>query len=406
MLSCFISHLPLRNSTPVPRITSHNLENLRSNFFDVLARIKVPKSKAFHDLRASCPESHLSARNARVLCPNDQIEKDTEFYQKVQAFRNERITKIQTSEAGVKLYIPGRIIHLADTKGDGAKYVPYWASRYEFNQVIMSGRMLADHRMPSIVNILRTLDLDDIHEVNTWHIDEKIDETEDEEVRLIVPCSNPQGKLPLVLVAVTLAAIIMAILANQGCKYVVRSTVIDPPDGEPYPGIGLNAGLWSYNLKQCSGEGGCNTTEPYGAHENYTDSEYCQVYSDFFVPDIYWKSARAFSTFSQVLGFAGLILLSTATCTKLKTRTWVFTCSVFLLATLFQGLQFLFFKSDLCTEWEHPTDEGYTAVSDCSLATDGKLGVACTVLWFVVAVGCAQMARIAYWPKSEHTSQT
>eukprot|EP00571_Detonula_confervacea_P014761 CAMPEP_0172298774 /NCGR_PEP_ID=MMETSP1058-20130122/1274_1 /TAXON_ID=83371 /ORGANISM="Detonula confervacea, Strain CCMP 353" /LENGTH=80 /DNA_ID=CAMNT_0013008063 /DNA_START=306 /DNA_END=545 /DNA_ORIENTATION=- len=79
--------------------------------------------------------------------------------------------------------------------GDETKYVPYWASRYEFNQVILSGRMLADHAIPPLVDILRTLNLDDMHEVNTWHTDDKDVGDDDAEVRLIVPFSNPQGKI-------------------------------------------------------------------------------------------------------------------------------------------------------------------------------------------------------------------
>ena len=341
------------------------------------------------DVRASCPESHLAARNAKVLCPNGLVERDTEFYQKVQEFRNERDVKNQLSAVGVKLYIPGRIIHLVDTKGDEAKYVPYWASRYEFNQVILSSRMIADHAMPPLVDILRTLNLDDIHEVNAW-IDDKTEETEDEEVRLVIPCSNPQGRFPLILLAMSIVTCILVVLTNQGCKYMARSSVISPPDGgeSSYPGRGLNVGLWNYNLKQCIDEDGFNTTDA------CVDSDYCQPYPGMFVPDIYWKSARVFGTLSVLLGFVGILLVSMATCTKLKKRTWMLNCSVFLLAALFEGLQFIFVQSDICTTWMNP-ENGNLVTSECSLSTAGKLGVACTVLHFITAVGCARMARMA-----------
>lgn len=345
-------------------------------------------------MRAPCPESHLASRNARVLCPKGEIDRDTEFYKKVQDFRNERAKKNLTGDVSVKLYIPGRIIHLVDTKGDETKYVPYWASRYEFNQVILSGRMLADHSMPPLVDILRTLNLDDIHEVNTWHIDEKAEEEEYAEVRLVAPFSNPQGKLPLTLVVLAIIATILGMLSNQGCNYVTRSTIVQPVDGgSPYPGIGLNTGLWSYNLKQCVEGESCNTTDPYGADVNLEDSSYCQLYSQMFTPDTHWRSARVFASLALLLGILGIGLISIATCTKLRKRTWIYTCTLFLVVTLFQGLTFLYLKSDMCTEWTHP-DTKYVAFSECTISEDGRCGIASTVLWFITAVGCAHMARV------------
>ncbi|KAL9190050.1 hypothetical protein ACHAXT_007261 [Thalassiosira profunda] len=381
----------VRHEDVVPRVTQPNLESLRDEYFDVLARIKVSKGRAFHDVRAPCPESHLASRNDRVLCPKKQIEPDTEFYEKVRRFRNERAAKNQTSDVSVKLYIPGNIIHLVDTTGDETKYVPYWASRYEFNSVILSGRMLADHAIPPLVTILRTLNLDDVHEVHTWHSDEKAVDEEDPEVRQCVPFSNPQGRLPIVLVLIAVVASILAALSNQGCKYVSRDTIITPADGgSSYPGIGLKVGLWSYNIQECVGED-CSTPEVYGENADFVDSEFCQPYSDLFDPDTAWKSSRVFGTLSVILGFIGLGLTAIGTCTKLKRRTWMVICSMFLVATLFQGLQLIFLRSDLCTEWMHP-NTGETVVTDCSLAKDAKMGVAATVLWFLIAVGCGRMA--------------
>jgi len=385
----------VRHEDVVPRVTQPNLECLRDEFFDVVARIKVPKTRAFHDVRAPCADSHLASRNARVLCPKGEIERDTDFYQKVQKFRNERAIKNQTGEVSVKLYIPGRIIHLVDTKGDETKYVPYWASRYEFNQVILSGRMLADHSIPPLVNILRSLNLDDVHEVRTWHADDKDLNDDDEEVHLIVPFSNPQGRVPLVLMIFIIIAFILAMLSNQDCKYVSRSTIIQPPNGgPPYTGKGLNAGLWSYNLKQCA-EGESCVVNGTNADGNFVDTGYCHPYGPTFSStNIYWKSARTFGSLTVFLGFIGIGLVSTATCTKLKKRTWMVICTLFLLVTLFQGLQFLFLKSDLCTEWTHP-DTKDMARAECSISTGAKLGVTATVLWFVTAVGCSYMTRLA-----------
>jgi len=415
-LVCSLSQHPVTDaSPPVPRVTQHNLEKLRDEFFDVVARIKVPKYQAFHvryfvslfdafsnypltvqlslqDVRTPCPESHLAARNARILCPKRQIDRDTEFHKRVQAFRSERAAKNLTGEVSVKLYIPGRIIHLVDTKGDETKYVPYWDSRYEFNQVILSKRMLADHDILSLPDLLRNINLDECHEVNTWAVHDE--EVEERELSFIVPCSNPQGKMPIILLIFIVVGCILATFSNRGCKFVSRSSTMHPPDGKiPYPLPSLNTGLWYYNLMQCIDEEDCDDTPPFDA-SNYVDSDYCYPYAQIYRPNSYWVAARAFGSITLLTGLVGIVPISTATCVQLKKRTWYLLCSWFLLVTVFQGLQFLIMKGDLCTEWTVP-GTAETIKSDCTLARDGYIGIAATVIWFITAVGCSSMARTA-----------
>lgn len=345
-------------------------------------------------MRAPCPKTHLASRNAKILCPKGQIDRDTTFHKAVQEFRNERARKNKIGEISVKLYIPGQIIHLVDTTGDETKYVAYWASRYDFNQVIISKRMLPDHDIPSLVGILRNLKLDDVHDVQTWQEDDGEADDEEVEIRLIIPFSNPQGKTPLVLTLIGIAAFILAILSNQGCNYVSRSTIIQPSDGgSPYVGDGLNVGLWSYNLKQCIPGEICNASET-GIVGKYEDSPYCQPMPSHYYSGTYWKMARAFGSLSVILGFVGITLVSVATWTKLKSRTWLFICTLFLVVTLSQGLQFLFLKSDLCSVWFYK-ETNDVITSQCTLSSDGVKGVAATVLWFIIAAGCSHMSQRA-----------
>lgn len=58
----------------------------------------TPQYKAFHDVRAPCPESHLKERNEKMLCPKKEIDRDTEFFAIVQAFRDERALKASLSD--------------------------------------------------------------------------------------------------------------------------------------------------------------------------------------------------------------------------------------------------------------------------------------------------------------------
>ena len=233
----------VRGDDVVPRLTQPNLESLRDEFFDVTAQIKVQKIKAFFDVRAPCPNSHLVSRNARILCRKAQIDRDTSFSEKLRVFRNERVEKNRES---TKLYIAGKIIHLVDTTGDETKYVPYWASPYEFNQVVLSSKMLSDHSVPPLVQILKNLKLDETHEViaqqNVAVNDDE--EEEEEEVRVFVCFSNPHGKIAFLVLVFCIAAWIANIWSSQGCKFVQRTTIITNSNGTISPGHDMSAGMW------------------------------------------------------------------------------------------------------------------------------------------------------------------
>jgi hypothetical protein len=321
------------------------------------------------DVRTPCPESHLAARNARILCPKNQIDRTTEFHKRVQAFRSERALKNQTGEVSVKLYIPGRIIHLVDTKGDEKKYVPYWGSRYEFNQVILSKRMLADHDILSLPDLLGNINLDECHEVNAWVINDHDADEEDIQLSFIVPCSNPQGKLPILLSVFIVMASILASLSNRGCEFA----------NIYFMDFSLNVGVWSYNLLQCADGELCD--DPAFYNVTYVASDYCMPYSHDIPPDSYWVTAQVFGSSTVLLGLVGLIPISSAICVGLKRRTWLLLCAWFLMVTLFQSLQFLFLKSDLFNDFQS------------RIISHGFMGIGATVIWFMTAVGCSHMAR-------------
>ena len=325
---------------------------------------------SLQDVRANCPDSHLAARNAKILCPEDLIDRDTEFYKRVQEFRSERAAKNQSGEVPIKLYIPGRIIHLVDTKGDETKYVPYWDSRYEFNQVILSKRMLSDHDILSLPLLLATIKLNECHDVNTWVVNDDDSGEYDKEMSFIVPCSNPQGKLPIILTALIVVACILAALSNRGCKFANIS----------FQDFSLNVGLWSYNVLQCLDEDYCNAEAVYNV--TLVDSEYCMPYSHDIPPNSYWVAAQIFGSSTVLLGLVGIVPISSASCVKLRKRTWIFLCCWFLLVTLFQGLQFLFLKSDF-----------FVIDFQCEIMNDGILGVVAMLIWFITAIGCSRMAR-------------
>lgn len=204
--------------------------------------------------------------------------------------------------------------------------------------------MLEDHSIPPLVDILRGLNLDAVHEVHTWHTEDKGQGEEEAEISLFKPFSNPQGKIPLILIALAVVGTILSTASNQSCKFVTRE-VSARSSGEPI--YNLSAGLWAYNLKQCTDEGNCgsdswadcfvdetcSTNDEYFGCCTFYDrplpselesSEYCQEYGPLFERiNTYWITARAFSSLAALLGVLSIGLISTATCTELRKRTWM-----------------------------------------------------------------------------------
>lgn len=85
-------------------------------------------------------ERFVATRNSEVLRPQEKIPFDTKFNQQLKLFKAERSDKNNSGVNRVQLFIPGKIIHLVDTNGDG-NYIPYYASKSEFNQLEISKRM-------------------------------------------------------------------------------------------------------------------------------------------------------------------------------------------------------------------------------------------------------------------------
>ena len=379
----------VRGDDVVPRLTQPNLECLRDEFFDVVAQIKVPKIVAFRDVRTPCPQSHLVTRNASMLCQKARIDRDTSFSKKLREFRDERATKNKDS---CKLYIAGKIIHLVDTTGDETKYVPYWASRYEFNQVVLSKTMLSDHSIPPLVTILKNLNLDEKHEVIAYqNVMEDDDEEDEAEARVFVCFSNPHGKVALLVFAFALSAWCCNLWSIQGCKFVHRSSTFIFSNGT-LPGYGMSAGMWSYNLRKCINPDDCDELQP----SDFEESSFCQPYPLYLHNvDPNWAAARAASTLANVIGFLGIGVVLFSTSMKLKKRSCIALFIMMILSCLFGGLQFLFLHGMMCNEWYNPTDKNYVTAT-CTLNRNGQAAIAAVVLWFVASLGSGAMVYSYY----------
>jgi hypothetical protein len=299
----------------------------------------VPKIELFFDLRSPCSDQVVAQRNAQVLMPKSRVSQDTDFYKKLEAFRYERAEKKKIGINSIQLFIPGKIIHLADVKGDDgfASYTPYYAKRCEFNQVIMSNRMLADHDIHSLVDILRETQLcGESNRITVAFANSPITSKDDDiaelDVRLFMCCSNPYGKLPILLTTLAFGAFALTLLGHYGCEFFIYSYALDDVDGV----VSYSYGLFKYKLLECAFPDEDGFCDSFG----YEEADSPCVPS----PGIYDDNltAQAFAYVVKAFGFVSLTLLLVSQCFAIKRTTWMVITTLLALTSLFQGLVLLF----------------------------------------------------------------
>ena len=192
----------------------------------------------FFHLKTPYQDRFAAARNAQVLRAQGDIPLDTEFSQQLEKLRAERADK-NTKKSMKPLFIPGKIIHLVDTSGTENKetYVPYWASRDEFNQIEISRRMYSDHDVHSLVDILKDIELGGTNTASLAFHDKSMmimqddgdDDTAEVDITLFSCCSNPYGKLPLLLAVLTVIAQSLS-NSSAGCEFLYSSGPSPQPD--------------------------------------------------------------------------------------------------------------------------------------------------------------------------------
>ena len=255
----------VRNDDLVPRLSYHNVDKARDEFYNILARIKVPKIQLYFDLKVECSDESVAQRNAKVLKRKRFISTETEFYRKLKEFRFERSEKTRVGVNSIRLFLPWQVIHLVDIKGDNgaSSYVPYYARRHQFNQVVMSDRMIRDHDIHYLVDILENTRLcGDFKVISTAFMSTPfiLDDEEDPDVdiRLFICCSNPYGKIPVLMSLLTTIALALTLASHLGCRMYI-STHPDLPEGWR-----ISHGLYTYSFVQCtSADGMCDSLKEY-----------------------------------------------------------------------------------------------------------------------------------------------
>jgi len=378
----------VRHDDLVPRLSYQNFETVRDEFFNVFARIKVPKIELFFHMRVPYSERFVAIRNAEVLRPQGDIPTDTEFNEQLELFRAEREDK-NSKKRMRALFIPGKIVHLVDTSGDG-NYIPYWARRGEFNQLEISKRMYSDHDIHSLVRILSDINLgeantasfafDNVPLVNIVE-DEDVPEID---IRLFACCSNPYGKLPIVLFLLGVTASSLATAVANECDFIRASF---PPTeyatsniNATLGNINLTFGLFMYELLDCD-----NSTRPCDMIQDYMHNKTCVPYPPNWEPGTYMLTSQAFHTIAGLAGFAAVFMLMISMCFIFKQRTWKILTVLLLFVTFCEGFAFIVRQQ---FSWCSAPDV------TCSIGSDAiKVIVACCI-WFLMAIGSGCLAKV------------
>lgn len=204
------------------------------------------------------------------------------------------------------------------------------------------------------------------------------------------------GKCNFMMVTIfSTAALICGMYSSYYCSFVSREV-------EFGPGFDLESAcdLGSGNAVVCSTLLKKHGVGFYAWEADVpVDNTVCLSYTQFIpnlgvyvTPDFDTKfnSAKAFAVTADVLGAFAWFTLMFAGCCPISQPRLKCLGSYFTLATLFQGLTLLIFKSSICEVgfFEDYFEKGTVledAVEDvsCSLDTGSKLAVAATVLYFV-----------------------
>lgn len=187
------------------------------------------------------------------------------------------------------------------------------------------------------------------------------------------------GFIPAIFATLAFA---MGLSANLWCETIKFDPTVtsDAVDSDYYDS--LSFGVW-YQQKWVVEDAFPNRVRV---------SQQCVQYPDQVSFDSKWKTAKAFSIITPVIGGFLLFFLWLSPCLYIGDRFWKQAGVIFILfLTPFQGLTLLFIDSDACKDNIMIPSDGlsYEYPEECSWDWGTRVNIAAVVFWFVT--GCILM---------------
>jgi len=428
----------VNGSDIIPRMSYENMERLRDDALESLARIKISKRKALRILSSPCKDEDLENVNSLLLCDKDNIPRNTAFARQRHLFKLAQLDRKQASGRNtIKLVPPGRIVHFAQTTR--GYMLPRWAKTTEFNEIVLNGSFLADHSVSvvqkNINDIVLAFESPSSSPRGDKSFRDSLSVTTDElafdadilEAPSFVCCSRPHGNIPVFVPGVlSIIAISFSWAAGNHCSIFLRENEIitDPISGVQRQGLGVSTGLWWFQNKVYTGSG------PRTEVSSYVNGDICVQFPGNFPVDEFMTAARSFGIrkfqlghyyreclhvcrFSHraflrsscllvafTVGAAASVAIWFAACVSYPRSAWyTITASLFFVSAS-QGLIFLLHRSNVCNTiifddaYDVGTENPLMVSANCRLSWGGVLAIAATVLW----VACGFCMAMLYTP--------
>jgi len=187
-------------------------------------------------------------------------------------------------------------------------------------------------------------------------------------------------------------AFFFTVLSNFWCQYALSTLTVTNVNQGNSSDFSVAHGIWNYRYSTLyyTPDTSTSTTTVYQYYG-------CAGYGDEVSADSKWNSAKAFTIIATVLGGIGVIVSSTAICIP---KLWKLVSPLFFIATISQGLTFLFFQSNGCVDAPPVETQGTSGVYDlqfsqCGLGSAAILGIVAACLWFISALAAVMAAKKA-----------
>lgn len=212
-------------------------------------------------------------------------------------------------------------------------------------------------------------------------------------------CSNPYGKLPIILAVLSCVTFLMSSSAATSCDLYegelpiwTNSTNYTALNGTSFH---WKFGLYTYEISGLSDD--CDMSKrACDQLDGYIENTQCVPYPPGYDQDM--SVIEMVRTFNLLAGLFALIachVLLISTCFVYRQRSWWAIAVILLLASLFDALVLIWLAAIPCPE----------GTLSCGIFVSGLATgatISSSVLYFILAIGCGYLAKFG---KRKHSSQ-